>query len=167
MVSIKLQESFMIALVFYWSKLLLTLTFSSTAPARFPAPLATRVVIGSLYRLCFFWLARVNTYTCKLIKCPIMPFFFKKKNYLFLSFFLALPFVVTNVFSVYAVRHERTQYVITAYVARVHVRGRRENWTVSNFLLTFRFNFRACCANGNYCFVNYTSRFPQFKFAAN
>ena len=72
-----------------------------------------------------------------------------KTNNLFLSFYLTFPFVA-NVFSVYAVRRERTQYKITAYIARVHVRGWRENWTVSNFLLTFPFNFRADCANGNY-----------------
>ena len=64
---------------------------------------------------------------------------------LFLSFYLTFPFVV-NVFSVYAARCERTQYKITACIAGVHVRGRRENWTVSNLLLTFRFNFRADCA---------------------
>ena len=105
-----------------------------------------------------------------------MRFFFLKKNKqtnkqtktnnLFLSFYLTFPFVA-NVFSVYAVRRERTQYKITAYIARVHVRGWRENWTVSNFLLTFPFNFRADCANGNYFFANYTSRFPKFKFAVN
>ena len=68
----------------------------------------------------------------------------QKTNNLFLSFYLTLPFVA-NVFSVYAARRERTQYKITAYIARVHVRGWRENWTVSNFLLTFPFNFRADC----------------------
>ena len=96
-------------------------------------------------------------------------FFFKqtkKTNNLFLSFYLTFPFVA-NVFSVYVAHRERTHYKITAYIAGVHVRGRRENWTVSNFLLTFPFNFRADCANGNYCFVNYTSRFPQFKFAVS
>ena len=79
---------------------------------------------------------------------------------------MTLPFIA-NVFSVYAARRERTQYKIRAYIARVHVRGRRENWTVSHFLLTFHFNFCADCANGNYCFVNYTSRFPQFKFSVS
>ena len=70
----------------------------------------------------------------------------KKTNNLFLSFYLTLPFVA-KVFSVYAARRERTQYKITAYIARVHVRARRENWTVGNFLHTFRFNFCAYYAN--------------------